>query len=363
MDISMELALNILNKMKEIIKQDLNFINKNGIIVASTDPERIGNYHEAALKCIQTKSPLIINNNDEFKGSKKGINMPIYFKNTIIGVIGITGDKNEVEKFGKIIKMMTEILVKEAWLKDLDIRTKELNRAFIERIVLGYDYDLFPTSNILFPYSVVVGKLANNTPFIVNEKIYDILKNVLSFDQNSIFTISRNEIIILYHFEKKEDVYKNIGILKDKLFRKLKLNFSFGIGSVAEEYSTLKASYNSAKEILNFILKFSSKRQIIQYDDIGIEFLFLNLDKNDISNFKNKILVNFTPEEIKEFSKILLVYEENDGSISKVSEELFMHKNTLQYKLNKIKQLSGYDPRLLKDFVILSLAFRLSTEI
>ena len=359
----MELALDILNRMKDIINQDLNYINKSGIIMASTDPKRIGSYHEAALKCIQSKKPLIINNDNEFIGSKKGINMPIYFKNTIIGVIGITGDKSEVEKYGEIIKMMTEILVKEAWLKDLDIRAKEINRAFVERIVLGYDYDLFPTANVLFPYVIVVGKLVTNTPFMVTDKIYDILKNNLAFSKNNLYTISRNEIIILYHFYKKEEIYKNVNNLQEKLLDKAKLDFRFGIGTVSKEYNSLKESYNTAKEILNFLLKFSTKRKIIQYEDIDIEFLFLNLDKNTIDNFKNKILNNFSAQEIEEFSKILITYEEHNGSIKQVSEELFMHKNTLQYKLNKIKQLSGYDPRNLKDFIVLSLAFKLHREI
>ena len=172
MNISVSLATNILNKMKEIIHQDLNYIDKSGIIIASTDPNRTGTFHAAALKCIKEKAPLIISSDDEFQGSRKGINMPIYFNNAIIGVIGITGDKNEVEKYGEIIRMMTEILIKEAWIKDSDIRTKEINRTFIERIVLGYDYDFFPTADFTFPYAVIVGKLNKNSSFLMLSLIH-----------------------------------------------------------------------------------------------------------------------------------------------------------------------------------------------
>lgn len=185
MNISVSLATNILNKMKEIIHQDLNYIDKSGIIIASTAPDRTGTFHAAGLKSIKEKTPIIINSDDEFHGSRKGINMPIYFNDTIVGAIGISGDKNEVEKYGEIIKMMTEILIKEAWIKDSDIRAKEINRTFIERIVLGYDYDFFPTTDFTFPYAVVVGKLNKNNSFLVNDKIYDILKNSLSHNKNN----------------------------------------------------------------------------------------------------------------------------------------------------------------------------------
>ena len=49
-------------------------------------------------------------------------------------------------------------------------------------------------------------------------------------------------------------------------------------------------------------------------------------------------------------------YIENNGSISKVSEELFVHKNTLQYRLTKMKTLTGYDPRVLREAVPLVVA-------
>lgn len=363
MNISVNLATNILNKMKEIIHQDLNYIDKSGIIIASTAPDRTGTFHAAGLKSIKEKTPIIINSDDEFHGSRKGINMPIYFNDTIVGAIGISGDKNEVEKYGEIIKMMTEILIKEAWIKDSDIRAKEINRTFIERIVLGYDYDFFPTTDFTFPYAVVVGKLNKNNSFLVNDKIYDILKNSLSHNKNNIYTISRNEIIILYHFYKDENISKTIFQLQEKLLEKTKLDFRFGIGTKAFEYSSLKESYKAAKEILNFMIKFSIKKSVSEYEKMDLEFIFLNLKKSDIENFTNRILKNFTPKEIEEFSLLMNSYEENNGSIFHTSEALFMHKNTLQYKLNKIKQLSGYDPRHLKDFIVLSLAFKLQRNI
>ena len=100
MDISQNLATNILYQMKDIINQDLNYINIDGTIIASTDPKRVGTFHAASLECIRKGKQVTIEYDNQYIGSKKGINMPIYFDESIIGVIGITGDKEEVSKFG-----------------------------------------------------------------------------------------------------------------------------------------------------------------------------------------------------------------------------------------------------------------------
>ena len=359
MNISQNLATNILYHMKDIINQDLNYIDINGTIIASTDPKRVSTFHAASLECVKKGKYVIIENDIQYEGSRKGINMPIYFDDSIIGVIGITGNKEEVEKFGEIIRLMTEILIKEAWIKDQDIRKKEIIKAFIERVILEYEHDLFPMSDFSFPYVVIVGKYNINDIFLIDDSIYNILKDHFSYNKHHFFTISRNEIIILYNYYKNEKISSSIELLKKNIFEKTKLNFKFGIGTNASDYKDLKLSYKNAKEILKISDIFSSSKSVFEYEKMDLELLFMNLKKSNVETFKKKCLKNFSLKEIKEFSGILSVYEKFNGSITKTSEELFMHKNTLQYKLAKIKKISGYDPRNLRDFTILSLAFKL----
>ena len=55
MTISSKLAQNIVQSIKEIIHHEINFMNMEGVIIASTDPVRIGQQHEGALKVLKTK--------------------------------------------------------------------------------------------------------------------------------------------------------------------------------------------------------------------------------------------------------------------------------------------------------------------
>nr|WP_230857968.1 MULTISPECIES: helix-turn-helix domain-containing protein [Enterococcus] len=66
---------------------------------------------------------------------------------------------------------------------------------------------------------------------------------------------------------------------------------------------------------------------------------------------------SLTEEEVHLFKKTLACFSKNNGSIKNCSEELFIHKNTLQYRLNKFHSLTGYTPRNYDDYHILKLAF------
>ena len=73
MNISQNLATNILYHMKDIINQDLNYIDINGTIIASTDPKRVGTFHAASLECVKKGKYVIIENDIQYEGSRKGL--------------------------------------------------------------------------------------------------------------------------------------------------------------------------------------------------------------------------------------------------------------------------------------------------
>ncbi|MBM6821147.1 sugar diacid recognition domain-containing protein [Fusobacterium mortiferum] len=79
MEISKKLAQSIVFEMKKIIEKDLNFIDSNGIIIASTDDKRIGSYHEGGKQVVLKNDIVKVTRDEEYIGAKKGINLPLKF--------------------------------------------------------------------------------------------------------------------------------------------------------------------------------------------------------------------------------------------------------------------------------------------
>ena len=368
MEISSNLAQTIVYDMKKIINQELNFMDTDGLVIASTDSERINTYHEGAKEVISTKEDLIIEDNEQFKGTKKGINIPIYFENKIIGVIGITGEKDEVAKYGQIIRKMTEILIKDAWLKDLSMQRRENHRTLIDYLLFSSDFDenksnfpLLFEINLMTPKQVVVGNIIETKPSSYNviEGMHIIFEKFFLSNQQNIFSIKSDEmILIIDHTFEKELKYILESIIKDASAT-LHTTLMFGIGLSTNNNISFKQSYHQAKRAINWGKLFTEQRNIHYYNDLDLGLILSDTSSEDKKFYMNKVLTNLSQEEIDEFKKILHVYGENNGSINKSAEDLFIHKNTLQYKLNKLGARTGYNPRNLNDYVILRIAFLL----
>ena len=114
--ISHESAMRIVTEMSSILKHDVNMMDEKGLIIASTDPHRIGTVHGGALALLESGGEeLVIAGENEYPGAKPGINLPVVFEGATVGVIGITGRKEEIQQYSRIIKKMTEILLLESW--------------------------------------------------------------------------------------------------------------------------------------------------------------------------------------------------------------------------------------------------------
>jgi carbohydrate diacid regulator len=128
--ISSEKSQYIVKELSNIIDRNINFMNDEGIIIASTDQSRIGLVHEGALVVLKTKKKLLVKEN-QFAGTKAGINLPVYFENRVIGVIGITATEPEVLKMAEIIRKMTEILIKEQLIDEQNEIINQSKEVFI----------------------------------------------------------------------------------------------------------------------------------------------------------------------------------------------------------------------------------------
>lgn len=363
------LAQNIVEEMKIIINQDVNYFNKDAIIIASTDKDRIGNYHGGAKKVLTEKTNLLIRYDDEFEGAKKGINVPIYFMNEVVGVIGITGDKAEVEKYGLIIQRMTEILIKEAYLKEQENIHTESIRKYLEELLFSRktdDNDLKIRGDLLgvdtsIPRIVVLSKVFNDedkelvSPAI-NEKILRIYKKHISNDENNLILQSGTNIILVLRMLSN----KGLELLLNSIARDVKSKFDvsiyFSVGNSSNNPSSIKRSYKEAKKAMDMNIAFR-KEEIIYYSRLDLGLIINDVSENVSREYMGKVFRNMNSDEIEDYQELLQTFVKNNGSIKKTSEEYYIHKNTLQYRLNKLKDLTGHDPRTIEGIVVLYIAF------
>lgn len=128
-----------------------------------------------------------------------------------------------------------------------------------------------------------------------------------------------------------------------------------GIGIPGNGKEGVVQSYKTAESACMLIRQLRG-RHVMEYDDTDLRFLLSSIDSQKRASYLKKIWGGCEPGEKEEMIRCLQAYIKNEGSLAKTAEELFIHKNTLQYRLAKIKNCTGYDPRKLNEAIFLHIA-------
>lgn len=352
MEIPVTLAQKIVKTLEENIGYHINFMDKNGVIIASSESERIGDSHEVSLIVLRTKKPFITTAEMTYQHSREGIDLPVEIDDEIIGTIGITGASETVKVFGGIIKSMSELLIKN-YLSD------NKRHYQVERERLLVDHLLFSSSLPLTPEEekqllslekdrkvVVVWHNDNlSTSKFEMVDLFPYLKRMLQFDQH-IISVSTDAIILIVATTVSEKRLVTIGkssYLKD---------FSMGIGLPVTTNEALFDSYKMAE----FIATVLTHTPVFSFRDLKEEYVLKTADSLAKMYYIHTVFESVSSKDLKSYQELLACYERCNGSIKEMAKELFVHKNTVQYRLNRITETTGYNPRVLTDFYYLKLA-------
>lgn len=371
MQVSSSVAQNIVESMKTIIKQDINFIDTDGTIIASTDPQRVGTYHEGALTVIKSNQILIVSPEDSYQGTRPGINLPVHVNGETIAVIGITGDPQQVTTYGNILRKMTEILVLEDELRALKQRDAERSRMLLEDLIFYSDEfasrwdpsveEHWRTDNDL--KRIIIIKV-DPTQFLAYKEIRHQLEVAfesvsMSLSKRSVLWMEHEQFFVILYKSKSEKMIQRC--LEDSLNIMKEQTIPITIAYGSSVYKDFKKSYNDALLTLqNGTLcdcESNDKVAVYHYEDLTLELLVSEKNEERQAQLVEKVLGALSPKEIEEFNHILELFGEHNGSVSAISEAMYIHKNTLQYQIQKLRRLTGYDMRRYDDYVVLKLAF------
>lgn len=132
-------------------------------------------------------------------------------------------------------------------------------------------------------------------------------------------------------------------------------NVYCGIGTAGTNRLEIRRSYREANTACNLAMRMKN-RKIKLYSDADMELLLQNISRHDREMFVKRIFKDCQDSEILKWVQLLRCYTENNGSITKTAEDCYIHKNTLQYRLTRLKDITGYDPRIIKESIPLYIA-------
>ncbi|MCR5545985.1 MAG: PucR family transcriptional regulator ligand-binding domain-containing protein [Lachnospiraceae bacterium] len=254
-------------------------------------------------------------------------------------------------------------------------RMMETSAAFKNAICFPKQEELYvvPLSQRSFrvnwKYSVTVIKLQTKTDKLEErlEALCLILENRIRH-RNKDFAVFINEMeLILVFANLSEEVLKEeIKEVQHSLNQLLRQDesYSMGVGRLTKSVRCLYKSYNQAKSIQRLQSRGKIGNENVFYTNLGIYRLLMGIeDREIIVDYYNHTLLPLREYDSMNHSDLcqtLRCYLTHDGSVKETADELFVHRNTVNYKINKIEELLGIEMSSLTSRAELIIAFKLA---
>ncbi|MNB83239.1 Carbohydrate diacid regulator [compost metagenome] len=324
LQLSEKQAQEIVDKMMMDIPYNINIMDHEGIIIGSGTPERVGTVHQGAVKALATGTMVEVWQDGRYE--KKGTNEPIVIAGSRVGVIGISGNPDEVRPFCSIVRTTVSLLIEQRnTLEDLANEASR-KKAFLELLLShqgaytqklrkeasAYQLDLLLKTTVLL--------LKNFVPLETQSKLQ------LKYPS---FLIEEDSWLILV--QNLEDC--------SPLIRQLLEGQPRALAAAGKLEANIAESYRQAKAAMGILLALKPGRQAIHYAEH--EFLV----KLSHANLTASAGTVAKLEDTTDLLETLRSFINHNCSVSQTSEALNIHRNTLQYRLKRIESLTGKDPR------------------
>ena len=178
--------------------------------------------------------------------------------------------------------------------------------------------------------------------------------------QDFVLSINEKDVAIVKQITpttEKEDLLKIARQIEQTLHTELFIKTMIGIGTVASHLRELADSYKEAQVAIEVGKVFDTEKTIINYENLGIGRLIYQLPTTLCEIFLSEVFKKNSIDALDQETLFTInKFFENNLNVSETSRKLFVHRNTLVYRLEKIKKLTGLDLREFDDAIIFKVA-------
>lgn len=347
--ISSQVIQTSIDELKTITKVDLNVYDLNGQTVASTMDIKEINCDLISGFANSPADSQVIGTHHLLK---------IYDDNELLYILVASGTSDDVYMIGKIAVSQIQNLV-VAYKERFD-RNNFFQNLLLDNLLLVDIYNRAKKLHIdvTIPRAVFLVESRLEKDGMVTE----LLKSMFSSQNGDYITaVDESSVILVKALEESDgaESLKNIAnTIADMMNTELMLNVKVAYGTIVPELKDVSKSYKEAKMALDVGKIFYVEKNVIAYSTLGIGRLIYQLPVNLCKIFIEEIFGSRTiPDEIDEETlNTINKFFENNLNVSETSRQLFVHRNTLVYRIEKLEKTTGLDIRTFDDALTFKIA-------
>lgn len=346
--ISNQILLNTIEGLKAITRVDLCVSDTEGKILASTfqDAE---DYEQAIVNFVESPADSQVLQGYQF--------FKVFDENQLEYILLARGAGDDVYMVGKVVVFQIQNLLvayKERFDKDNFIKN-----LLLDNLLLVDIYNRAKKLHIDISVRRVVFVIETS-----NENDSNALETVKSLfaarNKDFITAVDEKNIILVKELkptENYEDMEKTAKVILDMLNTEAMSKVHIAYGTIVHEIKEASRSYKEAKMALDVGKIFYSDKNIVAYNNLGIGRLIYQLPMSLCRMFIKEIFDGKSPDDLDEETLTTInKFFENNLNVSETSRQLYIHRNTLVYRLDKLQKSTGLDLRVFEDAITFKIA-------
>ena len=339
----------VVHQMRDTLDRVIGVVDDTATIISCSDLTRIGETSEyISLDLVESNDIFV---RDGYTYKPFGTRMkPDY-------AVFVEGTDDMAAKFAGILAVSLSS-IKQYYDEKYD-RSNFIKNVILDNILPG---DIYVKARELH-FNTDINRVVLLIRIVSSNDIsaFDVIQNLFPDKQKDfVFNISESDIVLVKEIKpgiESKDLEKLARSIVDTLGSEFYTRVVVGIGTSVAGIKDLARSFKEAQVALEVGKVFDTEKSIVSYDNLGIARLIYQLPTTLCEMFLREVFKKGSIESLDHETLFTIQkFFENNLNVSETSRKLFVHRNTLVYRLEKIKKLTGLDLREFDHAIIFKVA-------
>ena len=346
----------IIEEVKEIINEECSVWNLQGKCLASTSQDIAG--VEQDVKAFLDDEDTVM------KISKTSACFAVHYEGELIYTFAIHNVIDNIEVLGKLCVSQFEH-VNQLYEKRVD-KNRFFQQLILDNLLLVDVYNQAKKLNVDIEAKRVV--LVVEPKKQGDNLVLEDMKGLYTTGTKDYVTsVDEGHIILIKALEKTDD-YKEVNeiakAIVDTLGSEAMVDVRVAYGTIIEELKDVSKCYKEASMALDVGRIFYVEKNVLAYNELGIGRLVHQLPISLCEMFLNEVFHGNAIEQLdKETLVTVNAFFENNLNISETARQMYLHRNTLGYRLDKITRTTGLDVKTFDDALAFKIALMVSDHL
>lgn len=341
----------VIVQLRDVSDRVFGVIDTEGCVISCTDMSMLGErWTDAALKVGNASESIVTFAQKSFKAIMGNSN---YFEYAVF----CSGDDETAKSFCQM-----------AFIALNDAKTfyeeKHDRGTFVKNIIMD---NILPGDIYIRAKELHFATDAPRAVFLIRQvghadvATVDVLTGMFPDKmQDFVLSVNETDVAVIKQISgtvTAEDLEKIAVSMEETLKNELRIKTIIGIGTVAERLRELADSYKEAQTAIEVGKVFDTEKSIMHYENLGIGRLIYQLPTTLCEIFLKEVFKKNSLDSLDQETLFTInKFFENSLNVSETSRKLFVHRNTLVYRLEKIRKLTGLDLRQFDHAIVFRVA-------